>query len=369
MQRRDLGEHRRALVLVGLADEALVGAAGLQQVGPGLDLARSYGHGSCQSTPPSWPRCARSTSTSTTPCSVRELRCCTTARGRRRRSAPRAIEACHRADVEVVVMSGRRRGAGRRGRAAARRRARTSSRRARAVVDGPDERVADRAEFARRGPRHDLRPGRGDRRAGAAARALRRPPRVPRPVAPATARSPTCSAARSTRSTPTRCSPSTATTSCACSTTARSTAPGAWHALPPRPAAGCRRAQAVARHMRVRGYAREECIAVGDSREDLTRRRRTSGRSGSSPTRSSATRRSSTALPRNVRVAEAGHGPGVYEAVVTELAERALTPRAPALEPARQKPRAGGAARQRAGDAGPSCGRARPSRRAAARRR
>jgi phosphoglycolate phosphatase len=44
-------------------------------------------------------------------------------------------------------------------------------------------------------------------------------------------------------------------------------APGThgFHLIP----AGCSKAAAVAAHMRARGYAREECIGVGDSREDL----------------------------------------------------------------------------------------------------
>ena len=51
------------------------------------------------------------------------------------------------------------------------------------------------------------------------------------------------------------------------------------------------KAGAVAWHMRARGYAREECIAIGDSREDLGAAE-ACRRSGSSPTGSSATRRS-----------------------------------------------------------------------------
>jgi len=39
----------------------------------------------------------------------------------------------------------------------------------------------------------------------------------------------------------------------------------AYHLIP----AGASKARAVARHMQARGYARSECIAVGDSREDL----------------------------------------------------------------------------------------------------
>ena len=41
--------------------------------------------------------------------------------------------------------------------------------------------------------------------------------------------------------------------------------PHAYHLIP----AVSSKAAAVARHMRARGYAREDCIAVGDSREDL----------------------------------------------------------------------------------------------------
>src|SRR4029078_7574062 len=39
----------------------------------------------------------------------------------------------------------------------------------------------------------------------------------------------------------------------------------AYHLVP----AGASKASAVAFHMRARGYAREECIAIGDSREDM----------------------------------------------------------------------------------------------------
>ena len=42
-------------------------------------------------------------------------------------------------------------------------------------------------------------------------------------------------------------------------------APHAYHLIP----GVSSKAGAVARHMRARGYARDECIAVGDSREDL----------------------------------------------------------------------------------------------------
>jgi hypothetical protein len=75
--------------------------------------------------------------------------------------------------------------------------------------------------------------------------------------------------------------------------------------------------------MQARGYAREECIAVGDSREDLEAAEvldtfwlvanalerdpgmgeEIVGRAG-------------------IRIAEGAYGAGVYEAVVTTLAER-----------------------------------------------
>jgi phosphoglycolate phosphatase len=84
---------------------------------------------------------------------------------------------------------------------------------------------------------------------------------------------------------------------------------------------GVSKGRAVARHVRVRGYARAECIAVGDSREDLT----AADAVGTFWLVANALDRDPllvSALPRNARVAEAGTGGGVYEAVVTELAER-----------------------------------------------
>jgi hydroxymethylpyrimidine pyrophosphatase-like HAD family hydrolase len=93
----------------------------------------------------------------------------------------------------------------------------------------------------------------------------------------------------------------------------------AYHLIP----AGASKARAVARHMQARGYAREDCIAVGDSREDMeatgvvdtfwlvanalerdrSLQAEVSGRAG-------------------VRVASESYGAGVYEAVVSTLAER-----------------------------------------------
>ena len=91
----------------------------------------------------------------------------------------------------------------------------------------------------------------------------------------------------------------------------------AFHLLP----RGVSKGRAVARHMRVRGLAPEQCIAVGDSREDLTAAEAV----GTFWLVANALDRDPllvSALPRNARVAEASHGAGVYEAVVTELAER-----------------------------------------------
>lgn len=93
----------------------------------------------------------------------------------------------------------------------------------------------------------------------------------------------------------------------------------AYHLIP----AGASKARGVARHMQIRGYHAEDCIAAGDSREDLeaasvvdafwlvanalerdlTLEREVSGRTG-------------------VRIASESYGAGVYEAVVTTLAER-----------------------------------------------
>ena len=74
--------------------------------------------------------------------------------------------------------------------------------------------------------------------------------------------------------------------------------------------------------MRVRGYAPEDCIAIGDSREDLG----AAAVVGTFWLVANGVERDPT-HPRGDhrqrrRVAEARNGAGVYEAVVTELAER-----------------------------------------------
>lgn len=82
------------------------------------------------------------------------------------------------------------------------------------------------------------------------------------------------------------------------------------------------KAAAVARHRRIRGYEREECLGVGDSREDLG----LAAHVGTFWLVANAVDRDPSLRPvvagqPNVRVAEEGHGAGVYEAVVTTLAE------------------------------------------------
>ena len=79
--------------------------------------------------------------------------------------------------------------------------------------------------------------------------------------------------------------------------------------------------RAVAWHMRARGYARGDCIAIGDSREDLTAAEvvSTFWLVANGLERDPSIR---AALTANTRVASERNGPGVYEAVMTELAER-----------------------------------------------
>lgn len=93
----------------------------------------------------------------------------------------------------------------------------------------------------------------------------------------------------------------------------------AYHLIP----AAASKVHAVARHMQARGYAPEEVIAVGDSREDL-------GLAGTvgcfwlvaNATEGDADLAGELAGRAGVRLADAGYGAGVYEAVVTTLAER-----------------------------------------------
>ena len=79
---------------------------------------------------------------------------------------------------------------------------------------------------------------------------------------------------------------------------------------------GASKAAAVALHMRIRGYAREETFAVGDSREDLACAEHVGSfwLVANAVERDPSIREAIAGTP-NVRVAEAGNGPGVYEAV------------------------------------------------------
>lgn len=82
------------------------------------------------------------------------------------------------------------------------------------------------------------------------------------------------------------------------------------------------KARAVARHLQVRGLSPDEAIAVGDSREDLGAAAAvgTFWLVGNALERDPSLREVLARTP-NVRIAEAGYGGGVYEAVMTTLAE------------------------------------------------
>ena len=82
------------------------------------------------------------------------------------------------------------------------------------------------------------------------------------------------------------------------------------------------KASAVAAHARARGLRREDCVAVGDSREDLEVAEAvgTLWLVANAIDHDPGIERALARYP-NARVAEAAHGPGVYEAVVMTLAE------------------------------------------------
>jgi phosphoglycolate phosphatase len=91
----------------------------------------------------------------------------------------------------------------------------------------------------------------------------------------------------------------------------------AFHLIP----AGASKARAVARHMQARGYARSECIAIGDSREDMD----AAAVVGTFWLVGNALERdpelaSEVAGHPGVRITSEPYGAGVYEAVVTTLA-------------------------------------------------
>jgi hypothetical protein len=93
----------------------------------------------------------------------------------------------------------------------------------------------------------------------------------------------------------------------------------AYHLIP----AAASKPRAVARHMQARGYGPQDCIAVGDSREDAA----VSPVVGTFWLVANALDRDPTLGDEltgrpGVRIASESYGAGVYEAVVTTLAER-----------------------------------------------
>ena len=93
--------------------------------------------------------------------------------------------------------------------------------------------------------------------------------------------------------------------------------PHAYHLVPRESS----KANAVRRHMQARGYAPEECLAIGDSREDLD----VAASVGrfylvANAIEQDPPLRSVIASFANVRVTEAANGDGFYEAVVETLA-------------------------------------------------
>jgi phosphoglycolate phosphatase len=89
-----------------------------------------------------------------------------------------------------------------------------------------------------------------------------------------------------------------------------------YHLLP----AGASKAGGVAFHRRARGYAREETFAVGDSREDLACAAQVNEFwLVANAVQRDPSIREALAKYENARVCESGHGAGVYEAVVSTL--------------------------------------------------
>jgi hydroxymethylpyrimidine pyrophosphatase-like HAD family hydrolase len=91
----------------------------------------------------------------------------------------------------------------------------------------------------------------------------------------------------------------------------------AYHLVP----AGASKVNAVAFHMRARGYQADDCVAIGDSREDMGAAAvvRTFWLVANGVERDPTIRQ---AITHNTRITEERNGAGVYEAVLTELSER-----------------------------------------------
>ena len=89
-----------------------------------------------------------------------------------------------------------------------------------------------------------------------------------------------------------------------------------YHLVP----AGASKAAAVAFHRQARGYSRAETFAVGDSREDLACAEQVAAFwLVANAVAHDPSMRAAMAAHDNVRVTEAGNGPGVYEAVLSTL--------------------------------------------------
>jgi phosphoglycolate phosphatase len=89
-----------------------------------------------------------------------------------------------------------------------------------------------------------------------------------------------------------------------------------YHLVP----AGASKVAAVALHRRARGYSRAETFAVGDSREDLACAAEVDAMwLVANALERDPSMRAEVGAYANARVCEAGHGPGVYEAVVSTL--------------------------------------------------
>lgn len=83
---------------------------------------------------------------------------------------------------------------------------------------------------------------------------------------------------------------------------------------------GASKVGAVALHRRARGYQRDQCFAVGDSREDLACAAEVDAFwLVANAVERDPSIRAEIAAHANVRVADSGYGSGVYEAVVSTL--------------------------------------------------
>ena len=235
----------------------------------------------------------------------------------------RALEACHRAGVEVVIKSGRRESSVMEDAKLIGSTSYICEVGCLVVIDGERTELVGDVETD---PGKTLAETMVDRgHPGRALRALRRAGSSGTAPGTASASSRCSFAARSTSRRGTGCSPERGHTGLRLIDNGAIFAPmegiegpaHAYHLLPE----GASKARAVAFHMRARGYAPEECIAIGDSVEDLDVAE-VVGRffvPANGPERDPALREA-IAGRANVTVTEGRMGDGVYEAVVSTLA-------------------------------------------------